>query len=105
MIVPAVCFAAGIFFGAGPLWAVLALAALSVVAGRVRRWALFALCFVLGGFAVERRQARPVPELDAESGETLLVEGCVTGAVSSDGVQMRFPVGCTVGSAQFRITS
>lgn len=92
MILPAVSFAAGIFFCAGPLWAVLCLGALALLPSRVRLLAVLAFCGVLGGWFAERARPGPAPELDAESGETVALAGCIAGAVVSDGIQTRFPL-------------
>ncbi|MDZ4798584.1 MAG: ComEC/Rec2 family competence protein [Bryobacteraceae bacterium] len=89
---PALFFAAGIFICPSSLWAVVALAVLSLIPGRARRFAVLSFFFAAGGWIAFRQAPGPDPQLDANSGEVLMVEGCVSGAVLSDSVRVRFPV-------------
>jgi competence protein ComEC len=68
--------AAGELAGAGVAFSILA------VVARARSRGLFVTCVLLamvaaGGLAEATRRAGPPPELDAELGETLLLEGCI----------------------------
>lgn len=59
--------------------------------------------FLIGGLVSSRQPAPKEPELDAASGEVLLISGCIFGPVSSDGIQARFPLELEAG-ADARIT-
>ena len=100
LILPAIAFAAGIWFSAGSWWAILAcsVAAVFIQTSWMRQICLLCACFLVGGLVSSRQPAPKEPELDAAPGEVLLLSGCIVGPVSSDGIQARFPVELEAGA-------
>ncbi len=82
-LLPAIGFAAGIAlqyglsFGRGELTAAALVSLGAVVLSRYRRWYLLPLFFSLGALNVLWHRTGPPPELDAQPGELVAIEGCV----------------------------
>lgn len=114
LLLPAVCFAAGILLWSwlqpdrGALWTgSVALASLwLLVAFRYPklRWHLaLVVSLASGAVAGSLQKDGSVPELDAAPGEVLLLSGCVTGPVAADQFQSRFTLELEPG-ARARVT-